>query len=229
VTLTDNALAHGRDVARTFGEGAAAVVAVHDAHCAVFPGDHIAMMGTSGSGKSTLLHLLAGLDAPTVGAVTWPAIGTRAQLRPGPIGVVFQSPSLMPPLTVLQNVTLPLLLLGMERDDACSLARQALGALDLEELREKLPEELSGGQAQRVAIARILASRPRLILADEPTGQLDHGTGAHVIDALVAVATTTNAGLVVNTHDSAVAERFSTQWTMTDGRLITPEMCTCSV
>jgi ABC-type lipoprotein export system ATPase subunit len=228
VSLTDNALVHGRDVARTFGQGAAAVVAVHDAHCAVFPGDHIALMGTSGSGKSTLLHLLAGLDAPTIGTVTWPVIGTRAQVRPGPIGVVFQSPSLMPPLNVLENVTLPLLLMGMERDDAQHQAGQALGTLDLEVLAEKLPEELSGGQAQRVAIARILASRPQLILADEPTGQLDHVTGAHVIDALVAVATTTNAGLVVNTHDPAVAERFPIRWNMADGRLTTPEMCTCS-
>lgn len=224
----EDALVHGSEVARTFGEGAGAVVAVHDAHCAVFSGDHIAVMGTSGSGKSTLLHLLAGLDAPTVGAITWPVIGTRTQLRPGPIGVVFQSPSLMPPLTVLENVTLPLLLMGMERDDAQSQARQALGRLDLEDLAEKLPEELSGGQAQRVAIARILASRPRLILADEPTGQLDLATGSHVIDALVAVATATKAGLVVNTHDPAVAERFPTRWAMADGRLTTPEVCTCS-
>ncbi len=228
MTHIEDALVHGSDVARTFGEGAAAVVAVHDAHCVVFPGDHIAVMGTSGSGKSTLLHLLAGLDEPTVGAVTWPVIGTRSQLRPGPVGVVFQSPSLMPALTVLENVTLPLLLAGMERDDAQSHARQALGTLDLEELAEKLPEELSGGQAQRVAIARILASCPRLILADEPTGQLDHGTGSHVVDALVAVATTTKAGLVVNTHDPAVAERFPIRWTMADGRLTTPEVCTCS-
>jgi ABC-type lipoprotein export system ATPase subunit len=229
VKSTENALVHGRDVARTFGEGAAAVVAVHDAHCVVFPGDHIAVMGTSGSGKSTLLHLLAGLDTPTVGAVTWPVIGTRAQLRPGPIGVVFQSPSLMPPLTVLENVTLPLLLVGVDSDIAQSQARQALGTLDLEELAKKLPEELSGGQAQRVAIARILASRPRLILADEPTGQLDHSTGVQVIDALVAVATTTEAGLLVNTHDPAVAERFSTRWTMADGRLTTTTgVCACS-
>jgi ABC-type lipoprotein export system ATPase subunit len=228
VTLIDGALVHGSDVARTFGEGRAAVVALHDVHCAVFPGDHIALMGTSGSGKSTLLHLLAGLDAPSVGAVTWPVIGIRVHLRPGPIGVVFQSPSLMPPLTVLENVTLPLLLVGMERNDAQSRARQALDTLDLEELAEKLPEELSGGQAQRVAIARILASRPRLILADEPTGQLDHATGSHVVDALVAVATTTKAGLLVNTHDPAVAERFPTRWTMADGRLTTPQVCPCS-
>jgi ABC-type lipoprotein export system ATPase subunit len=226
---TENALVHCRDVARTFGEGAAAVVAVHDAHCVVFPGDHIAVTGTSGSGKSTLLHLLAGLDTPTVGAVTWPVIGTRAQLRPGPVGVVFQSPSLMPPLTVLENVTLPLLLVGLDREVAQSQARQALGALDLGELAEKLPEELSGGQAQRVAIARILASRPRLILADEPTGQLDHSSAVRVIDALVAVATTTQAGLLVNTHDPAVAERFSTRWTMADGQLTTATgVCACS-
>ena len=226
--MTGVALAHGIGVARTFGVGPTAVVAVHDAHCAVYAGEHVALMGSSGSGKSTLLHLLAGLDIPTIGAVTWPAIGTRERLRPGPVGVVFQAPSLLPPLSVLENVTLPLLLEGISRTEAQERAAGALLILDLSELAAKLPEELSGGQAQRVAIARMLATDPRLILADEPTGQLDHATGTHVIDALIAAATTSGAGLVVSTHDPVVAARFPIRWTMVDGRLTTPGVCPCS-
>jgi ABC-type lipoprotein export system ATPase subunit len=228
VTTIDEALVHCVDVARTFGQGYASVVAVHDAHGAIFPDELVALMGTSGSGKSTLLHLLAGLDTPSIGTLAWPTLGARHQLRPGPVGVVFQSPSLMAPLSVMENVTLPLLLEGVTSDKARARATDALNTLDLEDLANKLPEELSGGQAQRVAIARILAGRPQLIFADEPTGQLDHVTGSHVIEALIAVATTTHAGLVVTTHDPAVAERFPIQWTMTDGRLATPGRCSCS-
>ena len=215
-------------VSRTFGAGASAVVALHDANCALRPGEQVALTGRSGSGKSTLLHLLAGLDTPTTGKVTWPAIGPQDELRPGPVGVVFQAPSLLPPLDVLENVTLPLLLAGVSRDLALQRAHDALVSLDLDGLAAKLPEELSGGQAQRVAIARVLASRPRLILADEPTGQLDHVTGGHVIGTLIECATTVGAGLIVNTHDPAVSDRFESRWTMDDGRLDTSGMTTCS-
>lgn len=205
--------------ARTYGSGPTAVVALHDANGAVYPGEHIALMGPSGSGKTTLLHLLAGLDAPTTGHLSWPAIGDRDGLRPGPIGVVFQSPSLLPPLDVVENVALPLLLARVHASEARRRALAALDTLDLGLLAGKLPEELSGGQAQRVAIARVLASRPRLILADEPTGQLDHDTARHVVDALLDAAVSSGAGLVVNTHDPIVADRFPTHWTMADGRL----------
>ena len=215
-------------VSRTYGSGARAVVAVHDAHCAVHGGDRVALMGRSGSGKSTLLHLLAGLDSPTTGDIAWPAIGDHHELRPGPIGVVFQAPSLLAPLDVLENVTLPLLLEGVEPHEATARAHAALGAMDLDGVATKLPEELSGGQAQRVAIARILASRPRLILADEPTGQLDHVTGEHVVGALIECAVALQAGLIVNTHDPAVGDRFAIQWTMVDGRLHTSGAVPCS-
>ena len=213
------ALVRCTGAARTYGSGESAVVALHDANGAVYPGEQIALMGPSGSGKTTLLHLLAGLDTPTAGLVTWPAIGERDALRPGPVGVVFQAPSLLPPLDALENVALPLLLAGTDPDEARQRAMAALDQLDLAGLAAKLPEELSGGQAQRVAIARILATRPRLILADEPTGQLDHITGDQVIDTLIAAATTSGAGLVVNTHDPIVGDRFAIRWTMTDGRL----------
>ena len=166
-----------------------------------------------------MLHLLAGLDTPTTGTISWPAIGARADLRPGPVAVVFQAPSLLPPLDVVENVALPLLLAGADRRSARAAAMTALERLALEPLAGKLPEELSGGQAQRVAIARVLAGRPRLILADEPTGQLDQHNGGLVIDALLAAATDLEAALVVNTHDTVVAARFPHRWTMRDGRL----------
>jgi ABC-type lipoprotein export system ATPase subunit len=207
------------DLARTFGHGLAAVVAVHGVTCTIRTGDRIALSGASGSGKTTLLHLLAGLDGPTAGTIAWPAIGDRSHLRPGPIAVVFQGESLLPPLDVLENVALPLLLAGVDRETARGEATRALARLDLESLARKLPEELSGGQSQRVAVARVLAGRPRLILADEPTGQLDHRNGAAVIDALITTADEVGAALVVNTHDPVVAERFPQRWTMHDGRL----------
>ena len=176
-------------------------------------------MGPSGSGKSTLLQLIAGLDTPTAGSVTWPALGPRTSLRPGPVALVLQGPSLLPPLDVIENVALPLVLGGVDTEQANERARIALNRLDLTALANKLPEELSGGQAQRVAIARALAQQPRLLLADEPTGQLDHTTATGVIDVLLEAATQTGAALVISTHDPAVGERLPRCWTVDDGQL----------
>ena len=178
------------------------------------------MVGASGSGKTTLLHLLAGLDRPTVGIVDWPTLGDIEQLRPGPIAVVFQGPSLLPPLDAVENVELPLLLQGVDRKAARAAAIDALRRLGLEAIASKLPEELSGGQSQRVAIARVLAGKPRLILADEPTGQLDHPSAMLVIDALIESAEAIGAALIVNTHDSSIAERLPIRWSMNGGRLL---------
>ncbi len=223
---TDEVLVRCEGVARTFGAGPAAVVAVHGVSWEVRSGQRVALTGSSGSGKSTLLHLLAGLDEPTVGTISWPALGTRAELRPGPVAVVFQGPSLLPPLDVLENVALPLLLSGTSQAEATASSNAALDRLGLVGLAAKLPEELSGGQAQRVAVARVLAGRPRLILADEPTGQLDHAAAAVVIDALIDTATELGAGLVVSTHDPLVADRLCAQWSMEDGRLRGPSATT---
>jgi putative ABC transport system ATP-binding protein/lipoprotein-releasing system ATP-binding protein len=205
--------------ARTYGEGAAATVALQPADCEVPPGATIAVVGPSGSGKSTLLHLLAGLEEPTVGSVTWPGIGERAQLRPGPVAMIFQSPSLLPPLTVLENVAFPLILDGLPRLQAELRARTALERLGLAGLADNLPDEVSGGQAQRVAAARALAGQPRLLLADEPTGQLDRASGAEVVGALLATARRSGSALVVATHDAFVADQLSLRWEMHDGRL----------
>jgi ABC-type lipoprotein export system ATPase subunit len=222
--------------ARTYGSGQRATVALQPATCEVRPGDSIALVGPSGSGKSTLLHLMGGLDEPTLGTVSWPAIGSSAALRPGPVATIFQGPSLLPPLTVAENVALPLILDGRGDAEALRLARISLELLDLLELAEKLPEEISGGQAQRVAVARALAGEPRLILADEPTGQLDRANGAAVVDALIAAAEharpdppgllgdgePAGPALVVSTHDPTVAERLSERWELHNGRLTVP-------
>ena len=217
--------AHG--VARTFGKGSAAIVAVHGVSCDVHAGQQIALTGPSGSGKTTLLHLFAGLDSPTTGTVEWPTLGGISDLRPGPVAVVFQSPSLLPPLDVVENVALPLLLQGQTRGLARSIAMTALERLGLDALASKLPEELSGGQAQRVAIARVLAGHPRLILADEPTGQLDHHNGALVVDALISAATELGAALIINTHDQTVADRLPIRWSMASGRLTQKAPLSC--
>lgn len=211
-------------VARTFGVGLGAVVALYDISCEIQAGQQLAITGPSGSGKSTLLHVLAGLDEPTAGVVTWPALGPKGDLHPGPVGVVFQGPSLLPPLDVTENVALPLLLGGASETDARDAAAAALARLQLSALATKLPEELSGGQAQRVAVARVLAGRPRLILADEPTGQLDHAAAAMIVDALVETASHLGAALVLTTHDPLVAARLATRWTMADGAFVEPHL-----
>ena len=225
--MTTDIVVQAHDVARTFGKGPAAIVAVHGVSCDVHAGQQIALTGPSGSGKTTLLHLFAGLDAPTTGTVEWPALGSISDLRPGPVAVVFQSQSLLPPLDVVENVALPLLLQGESRSAARSAAMAALERLGLEALASKLPEEISGGQAQRVAIARVLAGRPRLILADEPTGQLDHHNGALVVDALVDAATELGAALIINTHDQTVADRLPIRWSMASGRLTQKASLSC--
>jgi ABC-type lipoprotein export system ATPase subunit len=212
-----------RGSARTYGSGASATVALQPTDLEVQPGERIALAGPSGSGKSTLLHLMAGLDEPTVGLVEWPAIGDRTALRPGPVAVIFQSPNLLAPLTVVENTELPLILDGVSEERARALATASLERIGLAELADRLPEEISGGQSQGVAAARALAGRPRLVLADEPTGQLDRASGAEVMSALLTAARDTSAALVVATHDPAVAERLERRWEIHSGRLTTAE------
>jgi putative ABC transport system ATP-binding protein len=219
--MTDQ-LVRCEDLTRAFG----AVTAVRDVSCAVLAGERIALTGPSGSGKSTLLHLMAGLETPTGGGVEWPVLGGHPHGRPGLVGVVFQGSSLLPALDVTENVALPLLFAGVPASEATARAVEALERLRIADMGSKLPEELSGGQAQRVAVARVLAARPPLILADEPTGQLDRATAVAVVDALIEAAHQSGAALVVATHDPAVASRLAIRWSVTDGHLITNDPTT---
>jgi len=210
-----------REASRSYVLDGREIVALERATCRVLPGDRIALLGPSGSGKSTLLHLMGGLDRPTSGAVTFPALGEIDELRPSQLAFVFQAQSLLAPLTALENVALPLVLDGMKESEAEFRAMRALERLGLEKVARQLPEELSGGQAQRVAVARALAGSPKLILADEPTGQLDSETGRHLMDTLLGALEHTKTALVIATHDLAVAHRMGLVWQMRRGVLET--------
>jgi len=209
------------DVARSFTQGRTIVHAVRCATCTIFRGEQIGLIGRSGSGKSTLLHLLGGLDQPDSGTIAWPNLPAGAALRPSHVTDIFQGPSLLPALNVLDNVCLPLILAGADHDSATDAACAMLDRFAIGELAEAQPEEISGGQAQRVGIARALVVRPALILADEPTGQLDRVTAASTIETLIAVASEIGAAIVVSTHDPRIAGIFSTRWHMNDGVLDT--------
>ena len=206
-------------VSRSFGSGRTAVLAVAGVDCHITSTARIALTGSSGSGKSTLLHLLAGVDTPTAGTVRWPQLPARPLGRPGGIGIVFQGPSLLPGFDVVENVALPMMLAGQDEDAANENARAALGLVGMSGAATKLPDELSGGQSQRVAIARVLVTRPALILADEPTGQLDRANADLVVTVLLSTAVSIGAALVLSTHDPAVAARLDDRWSMRDGRL----------
>lgn len=171
-------------------------------------GEQCALMGRSGSGKTTLLLLLAGLLTPSRGTVT-------LAVPPADVVYVPQAPSLVPELTAAQNASLGLRVRGIPPREADERGRTQLRALGLDDADDALPSELSGGMQQRVALARALAIGPRLLLADEPTGALDHATGVHVMDVLAEHATRTGATVVVATHDSDVAARFPRQLAIT--------------
>ena len=196
------------------------------AELAVRAGESVAIVGPSGAGKSTLLALLAGLDAPTRGTVwldgeelTALDEDGRAALRARQVGFVFQSFHLIPSLTALENVMLPLELDG--RADARAAARAALGRVGLGERVAHYPRQLSGGEQQRVAIARAFVTEPAVLFADEPTGNLDNRTGAHIIDLLFELNQERAATLVLVTHDERLAGRCDRVLEIEGGRLAT--------
>jgi ABC-type lipoprotein export system ATPase subunit len=212
-------------ISRVYRSGDTEVMALAGASFIIEQAETIAVLGPSGSGKSTLLHLIAGLGRPTAGYIEWPALGAPDALRPGPIAIAFQGPSLLPPLDVTENIELPLLLAGTDPGAARAAASRMIGRLQLEAIALKLPEELSGGQMQRVAIARALAGRPRLVLADEPTGQQDRDSAEGLMDVLLAEAEEHEASVVIATHDGSIAERCSARWSMNAGELAIEVAC----
>ncbi len=217
-------LVRAKGLTKAFG----AVTAIAEATFEVAAGDQIALVGPSGSGKSTLLHLIAAIDRPTEGQIEWPALGGQRDLRPGPVAIAFQGPSLLPPLTVAENIGLPVLLAGGTEAEAAAAAEPLIERLGLSDIAAKLPEEISGGQAQRAGLARALAGQPRLILADEPTGQLDSTTADGLMTVLVEQVRATQAALIVATHDTAVAGRLPLRWHLIDRRMQTGAELSCS-
>ncbi|QKT03062.1 ATP-binding cassette domain-containing protein [Ectothiorhodospiraceae bacterium 2226] len=194
-----------------------------DISLAVAPGEAVAIVGTSGSGKSTLLGLLAGLDAPTHGRVWLGGIALdeldedgRAELRARLVGFVFQSFHLLPTLTALENVMLPLELRG---EEARATARELLARVGLEARASHYPAQLSGGEQQRVALARAFVVRPKVLFADEPTGNLDERTGARVIELMFALREEAGCTLILVTHDAALAARCDRRVSLEAGRI----------
>ena len=175
----------------------------------VVPGE-LVISGRSGSGKTSLLLVLAGLVPPSSGTVTWPGLAADAIRRREQIAMVFQAPSLVPELTAAENVCLPLRLRGWTRHESILAAAEALEGVGLTVAHgEVLPNEMSGGEQQRVSVARAIATRPRLLLADEPTGALDRINATAVIAALRESVGRDRASLVVSTHDVDVASHFA--------------------
>ena len=220
------ALLEMRAVTRVHGHGAREVTALRGVDLAVHPGEFVALMGPSGSGKSTLLHLAGGLALPTSGEVlvdgkslTDLSEAERAVLRRDVLGYVFQELNLLPGLTALENVAFPLELAGLRTRPARAAALGALAEVGIEELASRMPAELSGGQSQRVAIARSLVGPRRLLLADEPTGALDSMSGRDII-ALLRGRADAGAGVVLVTHEPRFAAWADRTLQLRDGDVV---------
>jgi len=212
-------------VRKTYRSGEAPLSVLRDISFRVDEGQVLAVVGPSGSGKTTLLGLLAGLDLPTEGTVR--VDGTdlasldengRARLRREKVGFVFQSFQLIPTLTAVENVRVPLELRG--DPDAEGEAERLLGRVGLAERIDHYPVQLSGGEQQRVALARAFVNRPRLLLADEPTGNLDVDTGGRVVDLMMEMNRERGTTIVLVTHDTALASRAERTITLRDGRMV---------
>ena len=213
-----------RDLRLTLGEGEAAVEILRGIDLTVATGETLALLGPSGSGKSSLMAVLTGLERATSGSVHVAGADFEAfdedalaRARRGRIGIVLQAFHLLPTMTAQENVATPLELAG--ESDAWARAAAELEAVGLGHRLTHYPAQLSGGEQQRVAIARATAPRPRLLLADEPTGNLDAATGSGIVDLLFERAGSGGAGLVVITHDPAIAERAGRVIRMADGRI----------
>jgi len=212
-------------VSRTVTSGAGLLTILQPTSFRIARGHSVAITGPSGSGKSTLLGLVAGLDRPTAGSILVDGVelasldeDALARLRLAKIGYVFQAFHLIPTLTAFENVAIPLELAGAA--DATGQARALLEEVGLKARVDHYPAELSGGEQQRVALARAVANRPRLLLADEPTGNLDSATGAQIVDLLVGLHRRNGTTLILVTHDPALAAHAQRIVELRDGRVV---------
>ena len=215
-----------QSLVKKYISGSTEILALRNIDFVAKKGEFIAIMGPSGSGKSTFLNVLGGLDAPSFGKVLVEGRDISkyteeqvSRLRRKTIGSIFQSQDLFPALTALENVEFPLLLAGAESGARREAAKKMLERVGLGDRMEYLPEELSGGQRQRVGIARALIRMPSIVLADEPTGQLDTATSREIVDLLASLVGSSGMTLIVVTHDSKVANRADRALFMRDGVL----------
>jgi putative ABC transport system ATP-binding protein len=220
------ALIELEDITRTFVVGDSRVNAVDGVSLRIEPGEYISIMGPSGSGKSSLLNLIALLDRPTSGRyhfegrdVTTLEDDELAAIRRRSIGFVFQFFHLIPRLSAADNIALPLTLAGVPPAERRERVAEVLDAVDLADRASHRPAELSGGQRQRVAIARAMISRPGLLLADEPTGNLDSHSGAQIVGLVEALREDAGATLIVVTHDAELGRRAARRIRLVDGRI----------
>ena len=214
----NDAVLSARGLRKSFPSGDAVLEVLRGVDLDVAAGESVSIRGESGSGKSTLLNLLAGLDAPDSGSVTWGGSpDTRASRRAAYLGMVFQSFYLVPELDAFSNVLLARRILGGVDAPARARARALLGEVGLAARAHHLPAHLSGGERQRVALARALMNEPKLIVADEPTGNLDERTGNEVVDLLLGLCSSANTALVLVTHNGAHAAKTRRSLTLTAG------------
>jgi putative ABC transport system ATP-binding protein len=227
--MTEKALIQLEGVTKTYDAGENAVQALRGVDVAIRQGEFVAIIGPSGSGKSTLMHIVGCLDSPTSGKywldgedVAELSARQLARIRNQKIGFIFQTFNLLPRATILKNVELPLLYAGISRSERRERAMATLQRVGLANRSKARPNELSGGQRQRVAIARALVNNPSLVLADEPTGNLDQKTGSEIIDIFEKLAGEETILLV--THDPMIADRTERHIKIVDGRIVNGEL-----
>lgn len=216
-----------KDLIKTFSQGERSLTALNQLNFQVDASEIVALVGSSGSGKSTLFHLLAGIQTPTSGEIWLNDLAVhqfneeqRTALRRDSLGIVFQNHLLVPHLTALENIMLPLQIAGYSYSKSASLAQELIDKVGLIERQSHLPHQLSGGESQRIAIARALIKKPQLILADEPTGQLDYDTTQSIMSLMLSLFKEYRCTAMIITHDPEIAQRCDRSLVLKKGQIL---------